>query len=196
MLATTLAALLTAFIRFATERYWVPLKVPQRLVLTVLVGGLSVLLLGQALGQAQEHGAITASQDAKSFPEQIANWNGPWNWSRTIQKQPPRLGNSSTTCDGIALRAKRTTSTSRLMAEKGDPLNLTMPIHARLGMTLDQLNQSEEAEEMFAKAEQLDPNGYMTVAYIAWHKMHIKDYAAAKRTLSGSRRSMTRPRRK
>ena len=34
---------------------------------------------------------------------------------------------------------------------------------------------------MFTKAEQLDPNGYMTVAYIAWHKMHIKDYAAAKK---------------
>ena len=71
MLATTLAALLTAFIRFATERYWVPLKVPQRLVLTLLVGALSVLLLGQALGQAKEHGAITASQEAKSFPEQV-----------------------------------------------------------------------------------------------------------------------------
>ena len=39
MLATTLAALLTAFIRFATERYWVPLKMPQRLALTVVVGG-------------------------------------------------------------------------------------------------------------------------------------------------------------
>ena len=70
-LATTLAALLTAFIRFATERYWVPLKVPQRLVLTLLVGALSLLLLGQALGQAKEHGALTASQEAKSFPEQV-----------------------------------------------------------------------------------------------------------------------------
>ena len=49
---------------------------------------------------------------------------------------------------------------------------------------------------MFTKAEQLDPNGYMTVAYIAWHKMHIKDTPQPRSTSNGSRCWTTRPPRK
>ena len=30
-------------------------------------------------------------------------------------------------------------------------------------------------------AEKLDPNGYLTVANMGWHKMHIGEYAEAKR---------------
>ena len=183
MLATTLAALLTAFIRFATERYWVPLKVPQRLVLTLLVGALSLLLLGQALGQAKEHGALTASQEAKSFPEQVTQLE------RAMELEP----NNPKTAASLGEIHRRHAMESRFAAKRSHLdkavswLRKAIRLnphdaysHARLGMALDQLNQSEEAEKMFTKAEQLDPNGYMTVAYIAWHKMHIKDYAAAK----------------
>ena len=35
--------------------------------------------------------------------------------------------------------------------------------------------------EYFAEAEKLDPNGYLTVANVGWHKMHIGEYAEAKR---------------
>ena len=184
MLATTLAALLTAFIRFATERYWVPLKVPQRLVLTLLVGALSLLLLGQALGQAKEHGALTASQEAKSFPEQVTQLE------RAMELEP----NNPKTAASLGEIHRRHAMESRFAAKRSHLdkavswLRKAIRLnphdaysHARLGMALDQLNQSEEAEKMFTKAEQLDPNGYMTVAYIAWHKMHIKDYAAAKK---------------
>ncbi len=48
-------------------------------------------------------------------------------------------------------------------------------------MTLAQLGQAEKAGEYLAKAEQLDPNGYLTVANVGWHKMHIGEYAEAKR---------------
>jgi len=183
MLATTLAALLTAFIRFATERYWVPLKMPQRLALTVVVGGASVLLLGQALGQAQEHGALTASQEAKSFPEQVTQLERAMGLEPNNPKTAASLGEIHRR---HAMESRFATKRSHLgkavsWLRKAIRLNPHDAYsHARLGMALDQLNQSEEAEKMFTKAEQLDPNGYMTVAYIAWHKMHIKDYAAAK----------------
>ena len=45
--------------------------------------------------------------------------------------------------------------------------------HARLGLILNRLGQATEAEKMFKVAEELDPNGYMTIAYVAWHKMYI-----------------------
>ena len=53
--------------------------------------------------------------------------------------------------------------------------------HARLGMALDELGQADKAGEYFAEAEKLDPNGYLTVANVGWHKMHIGEYAEAKR---------------
>ena len=53
--------------------------------------------------------------------------------------------------------------------------------HARLGMALDQLGQADKAGEYFDRAEQLDRNGYLTVANVGWHKMHIGEYEEAKR---------------
>jgi len=184
MLATTLAALLTAFIRFATERYWVPLRLPQRLVLTVLVVGLSGLLLGQALGQAQEHMALKASQNAESLPEQIAQMELAMERDPNNPKTAASLGEIHRRHAMESRFAKKRTHLKKAASWLRKAIRLNpydAYSHARLGMAMDQLNQSEEAENMFLKAEKLDPNGYMTMAYIAWHKMHIKDYPAAKR---------------
>ena len=184
MLATTIAALLTAFIRFATERYWVSLKIPMRLGLSIFVCAISGLLIHQALGQAQEHEALKTSQSAKSFPEQVEQ----------LELAMKREPNNPKTAASLGEIYRRHAMESRFTDKRA---NLDKAIswlmkatrlnpydaysHARFGMALDQLDRAEEAEAMFNKAEELDPNGYMTVAYIAWHKMHIKDYAAAKR---------------
>jgi hypothetical protein len=40
-------------------------------------------------------------------------------------------------------------------------------------MVMNRLDQKNEAERMFKISEELDPNGYMTISYIAWHKMNI-----------------------
>ena len=48
-------------------------------------------------------------------------------------------------------------------------------------MALDQLGQTDKAGEYFDRAEQLDRNGYLTVANVGWHKMHIGEYEEAKR---------------
>ena len=50
----------------------------------------------------------------------------------------------------------------------------------RTGMCLDWIHQSEQAAPFFDRAMKLDPNGYFTTAYLGWHYVQIKDYAAAK----------------
>ncbi len=184
MLATTIAALLTAFIRFATERYWVSLKIPMRLGLSIFVCAISGMLIHQALGQAHEHEALKASQAAKSLPEQVAQLELAMKLEPNNPKTAASLGEiyrrHAMESRFTDKRANLDKAISWLMkATRLNPYDAYS--HARLGMALDQLDRVKEAEAMFSKAEELDPNGYMTVAYIAWHKMHIRDYAAAKR---------------
>jgi Flp pilus assembly protein TadD len=48
------------------------------------------------------------------------------------------------------------------------------------GICLDWLDRHDEAEPFFGRAEELDPNGYFTVANIGWHYVQAGDYAAAR----------------
>jgi tetratricopeptide (TPR) repeat protein len=42
------------------------------------------------------------------------------------------------------------------------------------------LGRFDDAERYFNKAEELDPNGYFTVAFIGRHYVELGDYAAAR----------------
>jgi O-antigen ligase len=56
----------------------------------------------------------------------------------------------------------------------------------RLGMCYDWLDDRPKAEVAFEEARKLDPNGYLTLAYLGWHQYHIKDYSAARKLLQQS----------
>ena len=48
------------------------------------------------------------------------------------------------------------------------------------GMCLDWVGRHEEAWKYFDRAEELDPNGFYTTAYVGWHFVQTGDYAAAR----------------
>ena len=54
----------------------------------------------------------------------------------------------------------------------------------RYGMCLDWINNGEKTGEdsapVYMRANELDPNGYITTAYIGWHYVQTGDYAAAR----------------
>jgi len=50
----------------------------------------------------------------------------------------------------------------------------------RYGWCLDWLGRHEEAEPYFHQAEELDPNGYFTAAFIGRHYIETEAYAAAR----------------
>ena len=184
MLAATLAGLLAAYIRFATERYWVAVRLPVRLALTVAVCGASGLLVQQAIQQAREHAQLKASQSAGSFPEQVQSLEQALEIEPNNFATAGMLGEIHRHHAADSSRAERKVELKKAAAWLRQAIALNQYdaySHARLGMALDQLGQAEKAGEYFAKAEQLDPNAYLTVANVGWHKMHIGEYAEAKR---------------
>jgi O-antigen ligase len=63
--------------------------------------------------------------------------------------------------------------------------------YLRTGMCLDWLGRGDESWPYYSKAEALDPNGYYTVAFIGWHFVQVRDYAAARAWLERSIRLET-----
>ena len=184
MLAATLAGLLAAYIRFATERYWVAMRLPVRLMLTVAVGGVSILLMSQALGQAREHVQLEASQAAESFPDQVKHLEQAFAIEPNNHETAGLLGeiHRRRAADSGQAASRVELKKAAAWLKKAITLNaFDAYSHARLGMALDQLGQADKAGDYFAEAEKLDPNGYLTVANVGWHKMHIREYAEAKR---------------
>jgi len=184
MLAATLAGLLTAYIRFATEQYWVAIRMPMKLLLTVAIGSVAVLLITQALGQAQEQARLKASHSVESFTEQVKNLEQAFAIEPNNFETAGLLGeiHRRHAAESGSARKKIELKKAAGWLKKAIALNpYDAYSHARIGMVLDQLGQENKAGEHFAKAEQLDPNGYLTVANVGWHKMHIGEYAEAKR---------------
>ncbi|MEC7882275.1 MAG: O-antigen ligase family protein [Verrucomicrobiota bacterium] len=181
MLASTLAALLTSFIRFATERYWIPLKIPLKIGLSLFVCVFAGILFHQTIGQVRELGALKASQQATSFSEQLIKLE------LAIKREPKNHNTAASIGEIYRIKANEIATTDAInqatkwfrRAIELNPYDAYS--HARLGITLDKLDQGTEAKKMFKIAETLDPNGYMIIAYIAWHKMHIGDFVSAKR---------------
>ena len=183
MLAATLAGLLAAYIRFATERYWVAVRMPVRLALTVAVCGASGLLVQQAIQQAREHAQLKASRSAESFRKQVEGLR------KALEVEPTNFETAGLLGEIHRRRAMESSRATRKVELKKAAAWLRQAIalnrydaysHARLGMALDELGQADKAGEYFAEAEKHDPNGYLTVANVGWHKMHIGEYAEAK----------------
>ena len=176
MLASTFAALLTSFIRFATERYWIPIKITLRLSLSIVVCGIAGIMIQQSIIQLLELQALNASQRTKTFPEQIAKLE------LAMKSEPNNYETAASIGEIYRIKASSLELTTNnpeldkarkwlLRAIELNPYDAYS--HARLGMVLNRLDQKNEAERMFKISEELDPNGYMTISYIAWHKMNI-----------------------
>ena len=175
MLASTIAALLTSFIRFATESYWIPIKITLRLSLSLFICGISGLMIHQSIVQLRELQALNASQRAKSFREQIAQLE------LAMEREPNNHETAASIGEIYRVKASSLSTPNTPEMDKASKwLQRAIQLnpydaysHARLGLILDRLGQTSEAEKMFEISEELDPNGYMTIAYVAWHKMNI-----------------------
>ena len=174
ILASTIAALLTSFIRFATESYWIPIKITLRLSLSIFICGMAGLMIHQSIVQLRELQSLNAAQQAKSFPEQIAQLE------LAMKREPNNHETAASIGEIYRIKASSLSTPNTPEMEKARKwLQRAIELnpydaysHARLGLILNRLGQATEAEKMFKVAEELDPNGYMTIAYVAWHKMY------------------------
>jgi O-antigen ligase len=183
IIAVTLMALITCHLRFATERFWFRVGFPVRIVATmVLIGGL-VYLGQQSVREAAESIWLErASLKSYRSPEQVAMLKRAF----AVEPRNPETALAI----GTALRTQsaeggpdyRQLATEALSwFQAGIKLNPLDP-YPQLGAggCLDWLDRKGESPPYFSRAEDLDPNGYFTIAMIGRHYVALEDYAAAR----------------
>jgi O-antigen ligase len=190
LVAVTLMALLSSYVRFATERYWFTARPAAKILLTTALAVGLVYLAGQSarsahqsiwLMRAQRAPAASDQQIAalqKAFAAEPKNGET----ARAIG-EAFRLQNLQNDDDskGKTLEAIRWFK----LAVAQNPYDDSSLL--RTGMCLDWIGEHDEALPYFDRANRMDPNSYFNNAYMGWHYAQAGDYAAARAWLERSR---------
>ena len=191
LLAATFMALLTSHLRFATEAYWVGggpgLKSLASLVL--LTGVLYFAV--QSVRLTREYVWLERASTQRNFSDaKIAD----------LEKAFAAEPRNSETAFGIGESYRVQSSEggpdyqalgqqALLWLSRGTNCNpFDDRICVALGRCLDYLERANEAQVIFDRAVELDPNGYWTSAFVGRHYVEIEDYAAARPWLERSLR--------
>jgi hypothetical protein len=191
ILGVTLLALLTSNLRFSTARYWLNVRLPVKLFLTLMLAGGVVYLGGQSLrlgreaywlAHADSPGLLLLDRAAileKAFAAEPENFDTAYEIGEAHRIQSFDGG------DDYQAEAE----TAMRWYARGIKLNrFDAYNYLRMGMCLDWLKRYAEAGKFYSAADALDPNGYYMVANIGWHYVQTGDYAAAREWLERSLR--------
>jgi len=183
-----LIALLSSHLRFATEGYWVSVGWGLKMLASALLV-LGVGFLGwQEVRLGREQFWLARAASARSgtgfyyTPEELVARE------KAHAVEPNNFDNIYELGEAYRLQSFAGGSDYRKQAEKAmawfacgtnanpyDGYNFL-----RYGMCLDWLDQPQKAEPYFNRADELDPNGYTTAAYVGWHYIQTKEWAAAR----------------
>lgn len=189
IVAVTLMALLTSHWRFASERFWCSARWPGKLLATTLLLATLGYLGQQTLRLGREALALNrAARLEKDSLEQAAALE------RAYAIEPHNGDNAHAIGEIYRLASLEGKEDYARQAEQAitwyqrgltnNPLNGFN--YMRWGMVLDFLNRHDEAEALFLKADELDPNGYFTSAHVGQHYVEAGDYASARPWLERS----------
>jgi len=183
ILGVTMLALLSSNLRFATEGYWLNIRLPVKILATaVLAVGVAYLSWQEWHRAHEQFWLARAKQTQFPFPDRAEVLE------KAFDAEPL---NFETAYDiGEAYRTKsfdggndyeQLAETAMDWYSRGMKLDRFDGYdYLRYGMCLDWLDRHAEAAGYFSQSEVLDPNGYFTVANIGWHYVQTGDYAAAK----------------
>ncbi len=190
IVAVTLMALLSSYLRFATERYWFTARPVAKTLLTLaLVAGL-VYLGWQGARSANESIWLMRAQKSKeASPEQVAALQ------RALSIEPKNFETARALGEAFRLQSWQNNDDSNEKAleamkwfKRATELNPYDDSSVlRIGMCLDWIGQHDEALAWFDRANRMDPNSYFNNAYMGWHYAQAGDYAAARVWLLRSR---------
>jgi tetratricopeptide (TPR) repeat protein len=183
LVGVTLLALVTSNSRYATEQYWLLLRRPMKLGITLTLGvaiaGLSVQShrgWGESvwLGRAEMTPYFSTERAAaleKAFAFEPENFQTAYDIGECYRTQSLQGGD-----DYLELGQKALDWYARaIRVNAHDGYS-----HLRTGMCLDWLGKTQESAPFYAAAEERDPNGYYMVAHIGWHYVQTGDFAAAR----------------
>ncbi|MCX7721690.1 MAG: O-antigen ligase family protein [Verrucomicrobiae bacterium] len=195
LVAVGLGALITAHIRYATDRHWLALKLPGKLVATVILA-CCILYLGwqqcrrtaevvclNRADRARDYSRAQVAALERAFAVEPNNFETAYRIGEAYRLES-WLGN-----DNYADLARAAMSWfERVM--RLNPHDPYGPM--RYGMCLDWLGDHAQAEPYYRRAEELDPHGYFTLAHVGWHYVQAGNYAAARPWFERSRRLQPR----
>jgi O-antigen ligase len=212
ILAVTILALVSAHYRFASERWWHTVRWPLRVPVYLVLATALIYLAPQSwrrtaevrwLSRADDVTAKLGTNSASSSPDRLAALGkeqlaamekaaavDPRNFETAYALGEVLRQQSFAGLDGYQALAER----AMIWFDYAQKLNPYLPYaSAGYGMCLDWLGRSKEAEAYFKRAEQLDPNGARTLAYVGWHYFQVRDYPTAKKWFEWSLRLSSDP---
>jgi O-antigen ligase len=178
LLATTLMGLVAGHFRFATEKYWVTVRLPLRSVVTVVLLAVLVFLGREAWRRSRASLWLARAGTLANKPtEQIVAWQRAFAADRQDGELAYRIG------ELIRLQSWEGNDDYRELAEaamkwfqRGMELNpYDAYNHLRYGMCLHWLGRHEEAGEYFERARVLDPNNHYVRAHLGWHWLQLAE---------------------
>ena len=189
ILAVTLMALITSHWRFATERFWFSARLPGKIIATFAIIAMLTCLGLQEWRMGQEWYLLRqASSAAENSPEKAALLERAYNVEPHNPDTPVLIGeinalNAFEGKDGYEVSA-----TNAIAWYQRAITNNPHSSHnyLRWGMVQDFLLKHKEAELLFTRADELDPNGYYTCAYVGRHFLESGQLAAARPWLERS----------
>jgi O-antigen ligase len=190
IVAITLMALLSSYIRFATERYWFTARPAAKTLLTLaLLTGL-VYLGWQSARSAQESIWLMRAQRTEAGSDaQIAALQ------KAFSTEPRNAETARAIGEAYRIQSWQNNDDFKEKAleamkwfKRATELNpYDDSSILRIGMCLDWIGQHDEAFAYFDRANRMDPNSYFNNAYMGWHYAQAGDYAAAREWLQRSR---------
>jgi Flp pilus assembly protein TadD len=191
ILATTWIALLSGHLRFATERWWVSagqvMKITATMVFTAGTFYLgqqtwrrgSELVYLERAAKAPTNSPQQAQSLTQAFRVEPMNFETAYRIGEAFRRQSQAGGQDYPELQGenyVALAQKAMDWFQR--AIKLNPWHGYS--YLGYGWCLDWLDRKTESGPYFARAEELDPNGYFTIANVGVHYVEIGDLAAAR----------------
>jgi O-antigen ligase len=189
LLGVSLLALLTAQLQAATGRYMFDIKLPVKILsIAILAGGISYFGL-QGHRRWQENYWIVRADNPdlplldradllkQAFAVEPHNFDTTYAIAEFYRMQSFQGDPGYETLAQTAMEWYR----RGMMLNPYDGYN-----YMGYGMCLDWLGRHDEAETHFSRAEELDPNGYFTLANFGWHYVQAGNYAAARPLLQRS----------
>jgi O-antigen ligase len=187
ILAITLMALLSGCLRFATEKYWVTVRAWGKVLASIVMLAGLVYLGNQGWHHANEYVWLRRAARASAFSKAQAAC-----LQKAYAADPM---NADTACDiGEAFRMQSSEGGQNYpqLAEqamewfsRSIKLNpwgryTQMNPWVGYGWCLDWLGRFDKSSPYFQRAEELDPNSYLTATHFGLHYVQLGDFAAAR----------------
>jgi len=191
ILAVALMAMLSSHLRLTSEKYWIEIGPGLKALASVaLLAGLAYL--GQQgwrrareyvwLERATRGSLFSPAQTEllkKAFQVEPANADTAYAIGETLRRQSQEGGDSYRNMEGVDYRQLADQARQWFgRSQKLNPWNSYSFL--KFGWCLDWMDRKAESEPYFSRAEELDPNGYFTMASIGLHYVELGNYAAAK----------------